>query len=97
MRVSLRRGSKIVGGFAAVGFALPWLLLAYFAIARSMGIHPSTASLMYLCPSSIMALGLDNASLIVGLFGWLVISGTNAVLYSIPGVVVALLFSLWKR
>jgi hypothetical protein len=93
----VRRGSKLVGGFAAVGFVLPWLLLAYYAIAHSIGMHPSTAPLVYLCPSSIAALGLDNASLIVGLFGWLVISGTNAVLYSIPGIVVALLFGLWKR
>jgi hypothetical protein len=93
----LRRGSKIVGGFAAVGFVLPWLLLAFYAIAHHMGGHPSTAPLLLLCPSSISAIGLDNASLIVGLFGWLVISGTNAVLYSIPGVFVALLFGQWKR
>jgi hypothetical protein len=93
----LRRGSKIVAGFAAVGFVLPWLLLAYYAVANGMGKHPSTALLMYLCPSSIAALGLDNASFLVGIFGWLAISGTNAVLYSVPGVLVALLFGLWKR
>jgi len=43
-----------------------------------------------------MALGLDNASLIVGLIGWLVISLGNAVLYAIPGLVVGLLVSLQK-
>ncbi|MGA2855599.1 MAG: hypothetical protein ABSE40_01955 [Candidatus Sulfotelmatobacter sp.] len=75
---------------------MPWLLLAFYAIAHHMGGHPSTAPLIYLCPSSIAALGLDNASLIVGLLGWLVISATNAVLYAIPGAVVSLFVGLWK-
>jgi hypothetical protein len=34
-----------------------------------------------------MSLGFDNASWPVGLFGWLLISASNAVLYSIPGIV----------
>jgi hypothetical protein len=94
--LTLRERLKIVGGFAAVGFVLPWLLLAFYAIAHRMGGNPSTAPLIYLCPSSIAALGLDNASLIVGLIGWLLISATNAVLYAIPGIVVALLVGVWK-
>jgi hypothetical protein len=85
-----------VGAFAAVGFGLPWLLLAFYAIARRAGWNPSTAPLLYLCPSSIMSLGLDNASLFVGLFGWLMISTSNAVLYSIPGIVVSLFVGLRK-
>jgi hypothetical protein len=92
----VRKRLQIVGGFAAVGFVLPWLLLAFYTIARRMGIHPSTMPLLYLCPSSIMSLGLDNASLIVALFGWLLISASNAVLYSIPGFVVALFVGLQK-
>jgi hypothetical protein len=92
----LRRGLQIVGSFAAVGFVLPWLLLAFYAIAHHMGWNPSTTPLVYLCPPSVAALGLDNASLIVGLFGWLLISGTNAVLYSMPGIVVGLVVGLWK-
>jgi hypothetical protein len=70
----LRKSLQIVGGFAIVGFVVPWLLLAFYAIAHRMGGSPSTAPLLYLCPSSIMALGLDNASLIVRLIGWLFIS-----------------------
>ena len=75
---------------------LPWLLLAFYAIAHRMGGNPSTAPLLYLCPSSIAALGLDNASLIVGLMGWLLISASNAVLYAIPGIVIALFIGPWK-
>jgi len=72
------------------------MLLVYYAIAHHLGGHPSTKPLLYPCPSAIMALGLDNASLIVGLIGWLVISLGNAVLYAIPGLVVGLLVSLQK-
>jgi hypothetical protein len=91
----LRRGLQIAGSFAAVGFVLPWLLLAFYAAAHHMGRNPSTTPLVYLCPFST-ALGLDNASLIVGLLGWLLISATNAVLYAIPGAVVGLVVGLWK-
>ena len=92
----MRGRSKIVAGFAAVGFVLPWLLLAFYAAAHHMGENPSTTPLVYLCPSSIAALGLDNAPVIVGLLGWLLISATNAVLYAIPGFVVSLFVGLWK-
>jgi hypothetical protein len=88
----IRRGS----GRDAVGFVLPWLLLAFYATAHHMGGNPSTTPPVYLCPPSIAALGLDNASLIVGLLGWLLISATNAVLYAIPGFVVSLFVGLWK-
>jgi hypothetical protein len=92
----MRKRLQIVGAFAAVGFVLPWLLLVFYAIARRVGWNPSTTPLLYLCPSSIMALGLDNASWLVGLFGWLVISARNAVLYSIPGIVASLFVGLRK-
>ena len=85
-----------MGGFAVVGFVLPWLLLAFYAISRRLGENPSAMPLLYLCPSSIISIGLDNASLIVGLLGWLLISGSNAVLYSIPGIVVSLFVGLRK-
>jgi hypothetical protein len=73
-----------VVSFAAVGFGLPWLLLAFYAIAHRMGGHPNTVPPLFLCPFSIAAIGLDNASLIVGLMGWLVISAMNAALYAVP-------------
>jgi hypothetical protein len=92
----LRRGLKIVAAFATVGFIVPWLLLVFYAIAHKVGGHPSTTPLLYLCPSSIMAVGLDNASLLVGLLGWLLISVSNAVIYAIPGVAVGIVASLCK-
>jgi hypothetical protein len=87
---------KIVGAFATTGFALPWLLLLCYSVARNMGRHPSTTPLLYLCPPSVVSLGLDNASLIVGLIGWLFISLENAVLYAILGTVTAIVVAVWK-
>jgi hypothetical protein len=93
---SFARRLRIVSGFAAVGFVLPWLLLAFYAVADHLGAHPSTMPLLYLCPSSIVALGLDHASPIIGLFGWLFISASNAVLYAVLGIVVAIFAALRK-
>ncbi len=94
--MKLRRNSQIVVGFAAVGFVLPWLLLAFYAIAHRMDGHPSTVPLLLLCPLSIAAIALDNAFLIVGLIGWVVITAINAALYAIPGFAISRLVSLWK-
>jgi hypothetical protein len=92
----LVKSLKIVGGFAALGFVLPWLLLGYYALAHRMGAHPNTGPLLFLCPTSIIAIGLDNASLLIGLLGWLLIGLSNAVLYAIPGIFVAVVVRLWK-
>jgi hypothetical protein len=95
----LTQSLETVIGFAAVGFIVPWLLLAYYTIAQRMGHNPSTTPLLYMCPFSIWALGLDNASLLVGLLGWLIISLFNAGLYAIPGLLVGAtvgIVSLWK-
>ena len=95
----MRRALKIVGVFAVVGFVVPWLLLAFDATARQLGEHPSTTPLLYLCPMSIAAMGLENASFLVGLLGWFLISASNALLYALPGAVVALIVALqnWAR
>ena len=94
--MNFRRGQKVTSGFAAIGFILPWLLLIFYAIARKIGAHPSTMLLLYVCPSSIMALGLDSASLILGLFGWLLISLSNAILYAMPGAAVGVMLGWGK-
>lgn len=85
-----------MGGFAAVGFLLPWLLLGSYAIAGHMGARPSPGLLLYLCPSSIISLGLDKASFAGALMGWLLISASNAVLYAVLGIVVAICVHVWK-
>jgi len=39
-----------------------------------------------MCPFSFWTMGLDNASLLEGLFLWLIISLFNASLYAVPGL-----------
>jgi hypothetical protein len=90
------RTLRIVSGFAAVGFLLPLLLLAYYSAARYIGKNPNTDLLLYLCPSSIMCMALDNASVSTAVFAWLFIAASNAVLYALPGVVAALIFRFRK-
>jgi Sec-independent protein secretion pathway component TatC len=95
----LRKALKVVIGFAAVGFIVPWLLLAYYTIAQRTGHNPSTTPALYMCPFSIYSLALDNASLLEGLFVWLVISLFNASLYAMPGLLVGAVVgavNLWK-
>lgn len=93
----LQKSMRVVFAFAATGFAMAWFLLAVYAVAHCLKLNPSTTPLLYLCPSSGIALGLDNASLLVGLLGWLVISISNAALYSIIGTLAgAVLFPLWR-
>ena len=86
------RALKIVGGFATVGFMLPLLLLAYYSAANSIGNFPNTDLLFYLCPSSIMCMGLEHASISTGIVVWLMIAASNAILYALPGIAVALVF-----
>jgi hypothetical protein len=82
---------KIVCGFAAVGFFLPLILLTYYTVAQHNGKNPNTDPLFYLCPSSIMSMGLTHGWGSTAVVVWLLISASNAVLYAIPGVVVALI------
>jgi hypothetical protein len=95
--VRLSRPQKIVGSFAIVGFVLPLLLLAFYSWAHHAGTHPITTALLYLCPMSIASLGLNNSSFVVGFLGWLFISASNACLYAILGLIVALVGELWNR
>jgi hypothetical protein len=93
----LRKSTKVVFIFAGVGFSTAWLPLATYSIARYAGIHLSTEPLLYLCPTSILSLALDNAPLLFGLLGWLVTGITNAALYAVGGMVIgAVLFPFWK-
>jgi len=93
----LKRSLRVVFIAAGVGFAMAWVLLAIYSIARHEGVNLGTNPLLYLCPTSILSMALDNAPFSVALLGWLVISITNAVLYSIIGMVAgAILFPLWK-
>ncbi len=86
----MSRTFKIVGTFAACGFGVAWLLLGYSAVCFRLGIQVEEAAFLMLCPSSILAMGLDGASAFVALIGWLVIAILNAALYAILGFVISL-------
>ncbi|MGB8888837.1 MAG: hypothetical protein WCC87_19060 [Candidatus Korobacteraceae bacterium] len=93
----MKKSLRVVFISAVIGFVIAWLLLATYSIAQHIGVNLGTDLLLYLCPTSVLSLALDNASLGVALFGWLVISITNAALYSIIGLIVgAVLFPMWK-
>jgi hypothetical protein len=85
----MRKSTKIVIGFAAVGFLLPLLSMVFYVIARHLDKFPDMTLLMYLCPSAIVSMALDNASAGTAVIVWLMISVANALLYAaIPFVVV---------
>jgi hypothetical protein len=90
------RAVKTVGGFAAAGFLLPLLLLAYYSVANYMGKFPNTDLLFDLCPTSIMSMALDKASTSTAVVVWLIIAASNAVLYAVPGIAVALILYFRK-
>jgi len=93
---SLRKSLRVVALFAAIGFAMPWLLLVFYVVAHRLGHHPSAALLISLCPASIMSLQMKNAGGFAGLIGWFAISVSNAVLYAIPGIIVTLFMGVRK-
>jgi hypothetical protein len=73
----MRKSTKIVGGFAALGFTLPVLLLTFSS---------NSMLLIYLCPPSIVALAfaIDGQSpLPPNLVIWLICCLGNALLYSV--------------
>jgi hypothetical protein len=80
--------------FAACGFLICCVLLAYSVYAHAHHQMPNTKIFLTLCPASIMALGLDNASVLVGLLGWLLIGFMNAVSYAIPGFLIGVLIAV---
>ena len=86
----MAKNLKIVCSFAAVGFFLPLLLLAYYTASQHYGKYPNTDLLFYLCPSAIMSMGLTHGWGSTALVVWLFICGSNAVFYALLGVVVAL-------
>jgi hypothetical protein len=86
----MRGKLRVMAAFALLGFIVPWVLLAYSYLENSRGHAPNGRVFLWLCPSSIMSLGLDNASVKVGLVGWLLIGVSNAVLYGVVRIVVSL-------
>jgi hypothetical protein len=92
LQISVKTRIKFAIGFAITGFVIGAVLCAYtFYVTSSHNKGASFSSLsltLYLlaCPPSIGAMALDNAGIVGGLIGWLLISLMNASLYGILGL-----------
>jgi hypothetical protein len=81
--------------FAGIGFSISWILLAYSAyVAHANHEIPNEKIFLTLCPASVLSLALDNASVFIGLLGWLLIALINAFLYAVPGVAIGFLIAV---
>jgi hypothetical protein len=78
--------------FAAAGFALPWMLIVYYAVAHRMGHDQSSTLIFYVCPASILSLAFGRAPFVARFLGWLLISASNAALYATVGTGISMLF-----
>ena len=90
----MRNGTKLVVGFALVGFILPLIFLAFYAIAAHFNVYPSTTPLLYLCPTSFISIALENASAFTAVIAWLMICVSNAVLYTVVPFAIVLVFGI---
>ena len=88
----MRKSTKIVIGFAAVGFLLPLLLVTVYVIAGHFNKYTNMAPLLDLCPSSIMSMALDHASTSTAVIVWLMISLSNAVLYAAVSFAIVVIY-----
>jgi hypothetical protein len=81
--------SKFAIRFALTGFIIAIALGAY---AFYLSSHPRNmeALFFFLCPPSIGAMALDNAGILGGIIGWLIIAMENAILYGAIGFALGL-------
>jgi len=89
----MARTLKIIGSFAAIGFIVPLLLLL---VSHDISRTVSGNFAFRVCPACLMSSALDDARGAIGVFIWLLICISNAVLYAIPGAIVAFIVHLTK-
>ena len=82
---NMARTLKIIGSFAAIGFIVPLLLLVSHDISRTVAGNFA----FRVCPACLISSALDGARGAIGVITWLLICISNAVLYAIPGAIVA--------
>jgi hypothetical protein len=82
----MRREWRFIAGFGVAGFSIPWPLLAFYAWAYAIETKPSVKLLHYLVPTSLFGWPEHLFSLLT----WLLVSLSNAVLYSIVGFAVSI-------
>jgi len=87
---------RVIAGFGAAGFVVSWLLLFSYSYADLIELRPSFVPLRYLCPTSMLSFGLYKSSLPTALLRWLLISLSNAILYSVVGAAPHAALALWK-
>jgi hypothetical protein len=87
---------RVIIGFGAVGFVVSWLLLFSYSYADLIELRPSFVPLRYLCPASMSSFGVHPSSLLTLLLQWLLISLSNAVLYSGIGAALNAVLALRK-
>lgn len=88
----MSKNVKIVAVFALFGFFLPLAMLAYYALSRTV----AGEGLALICPTCMIMMALDQASMLTGFIGWLMICVSNAVIYALPGIALAFLLNLRK-
>jgi hypothetical protein len=73
--------SKFAIRFALAGFMIAIALGVYAFYLTSHRRIGNEALFLFLCPPSIGAMALDNAGILGGIIGWLIIAMGNALLY----------------
>ena len=88
---------KCTVGFAEVGFSVAVMLGAYVFYLISHQRGGNELLFIGLCPPSIGAMALDNAGVVGGLVGWLIISVENGALYGAVGFACGFVWEGTKR
>jgi hypothetical protein len=86
----MRKSTKVVAGFAVLGFTMPLQFWVYQSVAKSNGYL-----LTYLCPSSILSVVLwvdGPRPLFEGVVVWFLICLSNALLYAAPALAVVVIY-----
>jgi hypothetical protein len=78
---------KFAIGFAVFGFTIATGLCGYAFYLSAHHLIGNTALFLILCPPSLGAIGLDNAGVLGGIIGWLIIAIVNLHLYAAIGIV----------
>ena len=69
-----------------LGFMIATALGGYAFYLTAHHMIGNTALFLILCPPSIWAMALDNAGILGGIVGWLIIAVGNAALYAAIGI-----------
>ena len=86
----MTRSGKFAFYSAVIGFLLPLLLLSFYSAAHAFGYEPNTTLLSWVCPQTLLTVFLDQTPIVIELMVWLIICLSNAVFYSLPGLVALL-------